>query len=191
MPFQRSLKQAPSGRAVLLRNLGESPGPSSMIHAERTAVDRRSAPSVFEGANPNGERQPRPLLEEGHHARQNFIQQIGRQCFDFVAMPCCQIEHAWLITADNPRRFRARKRHSEARTPGEVTSLRNWQNHGELCGQVELGWRNNEHGTVSSLLMSRCWIEGHTVNVAAIHSNSRPTASASSHSCSSADAGWE
>ncbi len=77
------------------------------IRAERTAPNGSSALSVFEGVNPNGEWQPRPLLEQGHHARQNFIQQIGRQCFDFVAMPCCQIEHAWLIAADNTRRSRA------------------------------------------------------------------------------------
>ena len=156
-----------------------------------TAREARLLSSFACRVRHGSERLPGLLLEQGDDTRQDFIQEIEWESFDFLPMPCCQVEHAWLIASDDPCRLRTGECDREAKSPGEIATRRDRQDDGELRSPIELGWGNNQHRTVSLLLVSRCWIEGDAVDIAAIHSGSRPTASASSHSRSSAEGGME
>lgn len=128
-------------------------------------------------------------LEERHDAGKNLAQDFFGQRVDFATASGVQIKNAQLIASNHSRRANPGDRHGKADSASDFATAGDGQDNRQTSRLIKLGGRDHEDGTTASLLVSRGGIERDEVNIAALHSNSPPTAGASSHACSSVDRG--
>ncbi len=63
------------------------------------------------------------LLEDRQDLCHDFVQQVRRQTIDQSAISCLEIEHAWLIEADDTRGFQTREADCETQASRKAAAV--------------------------------------------------------------------
>ena len=131
------------------------------------------------------------LLEESNGARENVFENLCRKDVHFSTAACPHIENAGLIAPHYSCGADSRDGHSKTSPAGKVTAAGDGQHDRQLRDVVEFSRRNDQNRPAALLFVSRSGIEGHKIDIPAVHSSSPPAAGASIHSRSAAGCGCE